>query len=136
MIRPIAALTGVVSALVLGCNNTSQPVPLPQLPPKLFPVNFDSKEFPGDPFQAEGKVPAEVTPADNKPRPPGRWLHTMVTVKDNVLVYGGVSNSESLLNDVWVYNTVSGDFYQPVEQQPSFTPRGTHAQTSKWPNQP
>ena len=102
----------------------SEPVPLPQLPPKLFPVNFDSKEFPGDPFQAEGKVPADVTPADNKPRPPGRWLHTMVTVKDNVLVYGGVSNSESLLNDVWVYNPTEGSWWKletatkPVKRKP------------------
>lgn len=100
------------------------PVPLPELPPKLFPVHFESSNFPGDPFQAEGKLPSQVAPADDKPRPPGRWLHSMVTVKDNILVYGGVSNSETLLNDVWVYNPSEGSWWKletatkPVKKRP------------------
>jgi hypothetical protein len=89
-----------------------QPVVLPQLPPKLLPINYQPHRFPSDPFEAHGKSSKDVPPAKDKPTPPGRWMHTMVTIKDNVFVYGGVSNSETLLNDVWVYNPTEGTWWK------------------------
>lgn len=88
------------------------PVMLPQLPPKLLPVNYQPNRFPSDPFEAHGKSIRDMPVADDKASPPGRWLHSMVTIKDNVYIYGGVSNSETLLNDVWVYNPTEGTWWK------------------------
>ena len=88
------------------------PVMLPQLPPKLLPVNYQPSRFPSDPFEAHGKSSRDMPVADDKLAPPGRWLHSMVTIKDNVFIYGGVSNSETLLNDVWVYNPTEGTWWK------------------------
>ena len=88
------------------------PVMLPQLPPKLLPINYQPNRFPSDPFEAHGKSSRDMPVADDKLAPPGRWLHSMVTIKDNVFIYGGVSNSETLLNDVWVYNPTEGTWWK------------------------
>ena len=101
-----------------------QPVVLPQLPPKLLPTNYQPNRFPSDPFDASGKSTKDMPLAKDAVTPPGRWMHTMVTIKDNVFVYGGVSNSETLLNDVWIYNPTEGTWWKletatkPVARKP------------------
>ena len=62
--------------------------------------------------------------------PPPRWRHT-ATVFDKtwILYFGGFHSSANRFNDVWVLDTVSLAWSQPVAVQSDFTPRGNHIAT-------
>ena len=80
-------------------------IPLPDMPPKLFPVRYVADQFPSDPpaHRRSGR------PRALKLAPPGRWLHTATVFDLDMVVYGGVAKASTMLNDVWVY--------QPDDQQ-------------------
>jgi hypothetical protein len=89
---------------------------LPLLPPDLFPIS-DPAEVgdPWEPFRPSGPddqlkaVNGGSVPAD--PRPCGRWQHTAVVVKDEIMIYGGVSNGGvGVLSDLWFYDAPGGSW--------------------------
>ena len=69
--------------------------------------------------------------------PVSRWRHSAVLVENTqVLVFGGFHSATARLNDVWIFNTVTVDWWQPrAGTGPGFTPRGNHPPPS-WPNSP
>lgn len=68
--------------------------------------------------------------------PMARWRHSAALFESTqVLVFGGFHSATSRLNDVWIFNTVTVDWWQPRAQPPGFTPRGNHPPAS-WPNCP
>ena len=99
---------------------SSETVHLPELPPDMIPEHFvdgfDALKFPSDPFFGESADSDDMghagEPPDKKPHPPGRWLHTADAINDEIFVYGGVSNSETLLNDVWIMNPAEGYWWK------------------------
>ena len=81
--------------------------------------------------------PRYLTCLFSRQLPPPRWKHTAVlTDPSTIVVFGGFNSTNTRLNDVWIFNTVNSDWYQPVKQQPCFTPRGHHAQNNDWANLP
>eukprot|EP00753_Platysulcus_tardus_P017014 PLAT6198.1.p2 GENE.PLAT6198.1~~PLAT6198.1.p2 ORF type:complete len:685 (+),score=309.03 PLAT6198.1:30-2084(+) len=74
----------------------------PTVPPsEQFPPSFPNLDFPSDPPRRIARRPS---PERNWLNPPGRWMHGMAQVQGKLYLWGGVSNSASLLNDLWVYN--------------------------------
>ena len=59
--------------------------------------------------------------------PPPRWRHsTVVWEKTKIIFFGGFFSSSCRYNDVWVFNTISLDWSQPVEPASSFDADGNH----------
>ena len=110
---------------------SSETVHLPELPPDLIPEHyvdgFDGLKFPSDPFFAKNRVSDDMGHANNavdsKPHPPGRWLHTANAINDEIIIYGGVSNSRTLLNDVWIMNPTEGSWWK---LEPATRPTGSN----------
>lgn len=69
----------------------------------------------------------------NPNRPLARYKHSAILYEPSLIIYfGGFHSNTHRLNDVWVFNTVTLDWWQPVSnpniQMP--TPRGNHPSTS------
>eukprot|EP01027_Heterolobosea_sp_BB2_P015859 GEZU01022656.1.p1 GENE.GEZU01022656.1~~GEZU01022656.1.p1 ORF type:complete len:300 (+),score=21.93 GEZU01022656.1:649-1548(+) len=50
----------------------------------------------------------------SSPFPEPRWGHCMTRVRTNLYIYGGISNYGSYQNDLWEYNTVTGEWKELV----------------------
>jgi hypothetical protein len=74
-------------------------VPLPDMPPRLFPTRYIADQFPDAPPDHR----RSGSPRSLKMAPPGRWLHSATVFELDMVIYGGVSKAASMLNDVWVY---------------------------------
>jgi dynein heavy chain len=47
-------------------------------------------------------------------KPIARWRHTMTVFENTqILLFGGFHNTEHRLNDVWVFDTIAGNWIQP-----------------------
>ena len=50
-------------------------------------------------------------------KPPPRWRHTASVIDSNqILMFGGFASSTQRYNDAWVFNTVTMEWWQPVEK--------------------
>jgi len=79
--------------------------PLPQLPDKTYSVHHDPNVFPDVIFdRPKDEHKTRPLAKDIQPRPAGRWLHTMVELDGIILMYGGVINAKTMLNDMWSYS--------------------------------
>ena len=89
----------------LGDYDFGNAPPLPQLPDKTFVVHHDPSYFPDSIFDRPAHS-HKVRPGakDIQPHPSGRWLHTLVELKDTILLYGGVIEAKTMLNDLWSYS--------------------------------
>ncbi|GMH98843.1 hypothetical protein TrLO_g14194 [Triparma laevis f. longispina] len=68
-------------------------------------------------------------------KPPPRWRHTASVIDSNqILIFGGFASSTQRYNDAWVFNTVTMEWWQPVEKS-SECVDGNHL-ASGWPGTP
>uniref|UniRef100_A0A7S2QUS9 Uncharacterized protein n=1 Tax=Triparma pacifica TaxID=91992 RepID=A0A7S2QUS9_9STRA len=68
-------------------------------------------------------------------KPPPRWRHTASLIDQNqILLFGGFASSTQRYNDVWVFNTVTMEWWQPVPKS-SECVDGNHM-ASGWPGTP
>lgn len=59
--------------------------------------------------------------------PVPRWLHTAVSINNAMIVFGGVSYSDIILGDVWVFQPVSATWVKAVPQGDPILPREGHS---------
>jgi len=91
----------------------NRPMPLPMQPPKPFPQDTGpaARAFPSDPPM---RRPPQFTDSSNNwpvlssamkgSQPPARWMHTAVTIGDELLIWGGIATEAAALNDLWMYS--------------------------------
>lgn len=71
----------------------------------------------------------------NGPKP--RWGHTMTAVDTKLILFGGFYSSSNRFNDLWLFNSITMTWTQPVDESTIFTPRGNHVVVkSAWPDCP
>ena len=60
--------------------------------------------------------------------PPGaRWRHTATVFdKTKICIFGGFFNSACRYNDVWIFDTITMSWEQPIPPQSTFTEEGNH----------
>lgn len=107
MPAPVAFKTEPFVQPVSDANTLNMAPPLPPQLEESHPLRFPTSQFPSDPPVHVPRRGANNDPSESEndtPRPPGRWLHTLVSYKNKLALFGGVANSASLLNDLWIYD--------------------------------
>lgn len=114
-----------------GASKNNRPIPLPVRLQNPYP-DFSGKiadTFPSDPpFQGEPKqtdssnnIPV-ITSSIKGQQPPARWMHTAAVLQNRVIVWGGIANSATVLNDLWLYSYQDAQWTELEKPMSPFVP--------------
>jgi len=62
--------------------------------------------------------------------PAPRWLHSAVVIGDRMIIFGGVSYSDIILGDIWVFNPDDNTWVHAVPNGDKILPREGHSATA------
>jgi dynein heavy chain len=78
---------------------------------------------------------SKLEPSGSK-LPGARYKHTTAVLDDKIIVFGGFLDSSKRFNDVWIFDTKSGQWSQPPPGQTETLEDGTSRFKRDWPNCP
>jgi N-acetylneuraminic acid mutarotase len=78
---------------------------------------------------------SKLEPSGSK-LPGARYKHTTAVLDDKIIVFGGFLDSSKRFNDVWIFDTKSGQWSQPPPGQTETLEDGTSRFKRDWPKCP